>query len=308
MCAYALPVAVVGTRLTVPEVLSFGGRARCDHGPPRPPLAAAAPAAVFSLNPFLTVRVDGCAARCVLTFIHPTHHTRQEHVDGKWWTYLKPKSGFRFANTHGDHMVLQQSPAKAQIWGFAKPGKKKGAEIKIEKQTSCLESFYPFAIQRIHLFFFRGFFIIEYPSCMPLSSFSAHSMQLCRAPFTTVILSFIYLFSFFCIYICILLLLFFLGSTITVTSTASVATAADGTAGVTGVTAADGTWQVSMPAVKGCVQCGSSFLPFIQWFTSCLLVLYIYIACLLPKKSRAYVQLYTRSCEQAVLFCLNLLK
>eukprot|EP00729_Bicosta_minor_P006043 gene6043-14072_t len=88
--------------------------------------------------------------------------TAEEHVDGKWWTYLKPKSGFRFANTHGDHMVLQQSPAKAQIWGFAKPG-----------------------------------------------------------------------------------------STITVTSTASVATAADGTAGVTGVTAADGTWQVSMPAVKG---------------------------------------------------------
>lgn len=144
------------------------------------------------------------------------------------------------------------------------------------------------------------------PAC-PFLLFSAqHAIVPCTFYNCHSILFFF--FSFFCIYICILLLLFFLGSTITVTSTASIATAADGTAGVTGVTAADGTWQVSMPAVKGCVQCGSSFLPFIQWFTSCLLVLYIYIACLLPKKSRAYVQLYTRSCEQAVLFCLNLLK
>lgn len=158
MCAYALPVAVVGTRLTVPEVLSFGGRARCNHRPPRPPLAAAAPAAVFSLNPFLTVRVDGCAARCVLTFIHPTHHTRQEHVDGKWWTYLKPKSGFRFANTHGDHMVLQQSPAKAQIWGFAKPGKKKGSRDQNRKTNKLLGKLLSLCHSTHPSIFFSGFF------------------------------------------------------------------------------------------------------------------------------------------------------
>ena len=29
---------------------------------------------------------------------------------------------FRFSNTHGDHMVLQQAPAKAQIWGFGTAG------------------------------------------------------------------------------------------------------------------------------------------------------------------------------------------
>jgi hypothetical protein len=33
-----------------------------------------------------------------------------------------PPPAFRFANTLGDHMVLQQAPAKAQIWGFAPAG------------------------------------------------------------------------------------------------------------------------------------------------------------------------------------------
>ena len=46
----------------------------------------------------------------------------QSNVDGLWWTYLKPKPAFRFANTQGDHMVLQQAPAKAQVWGFAAAG------------------------------------------------------------------------------------------------------------------------------------------------------------------------------------------
>ena len=46
----------------------------------------------------------------------------QSNVDTLWWTYLKPKPAFRFANTQGDHMVLQQAPAKAQVWGFAAAG------------------------------------------------------------------------------------------------------------------------------------------------------------------------------------------
>ena len=29
---------------------------------------------------------------------------------------------FRFSNTHGDHMDLQQAPAKAQLWGFGTAG------------------------------------------------------------------------------------------------------------------------------------------------------------------------------------------
>ena len=44
------------------------------------------------------------------------------NTDPKWWTYLKPKPAFRFANTLGDHAVLQQAPAKASIWGFATSG------------------------------------------------------------------------------------------------------------------------------------------------------------------------------------------
>lgn len=47
--------------------------------------------------------------------------SQQGNTDKAWWTYLKPKAAFRFANTFGDHMVLQQN-AKAQIWGFARPG------------------------------------------------------------------------------------------------------------------------------------------------------------------------------------------
>eukprot|EP01052_Picozoa_sp_SAG31_P004231 SAG31_NODE_174_length_21353_cov_23.387974_1_plen_204_part_00 len=31
-------------------------------------------------------------------------------------------ASFRFSNTHGDHMVLQQAPAKAQVWGFGTAG------------------------------------------------------------------------------------------------------------------------------------------------------------------------------------------
>eukprot|EP01083_Nonionella_stella_P191083 707474_1 len=31
----------------------------------------------------------------------------------------KPPKPFRFGNTQGDHMVLQQQPYRAQIWGFS---------------------------------------------------------------------------------------------------------------------------------------------------------------------------------------------
>ena len=42
--------------------------------------------------------------------------------NNRWWTYLRPKATFRFANSLGDHMVLQQAPMKARLWGYATPG------------------------------------------------------------------------------------------------------------------------------------------------------------------------------------------
>jgi hypothetical protein len=33
-----------------------------------------------------------------------------------------PTNPFRFANTQGDHMVLQQAPQQATIWGFGTAG------------------------------------------------------------------------------------------------------------------------------------------------------------------------------------------
>ena len=43
------------------------------------------------------------------------------YSDG-FWSFLRPPPVFRFGNTLGDHAVLQQAPAHAIIWGFARPG------------------------------------------------------------------------------------------------------------------------------------------------------------------------------------------
>ena len=62
----------------------------------------------------------------------------QSNVDGLWWTYLKPKPAFRFANTHGDPMVLQQAPAKSAVYGIAvgKPSAVKVTVTDVEKGSS----------------------------------------------------------------------------------------------------------------------------------------------------------------------------
>jgi len=43
---------------------------------------------------------------------------------------------FRYANTFGNHMVLQQAPAKANIWGFGTPG----APVKVESTAGGMAS------------------------------------------------------------------------------------------------------------------------------------------------------------------------
>lgn len=40
----------------------------------------------------------------------------------KWSFSLCPDAKLRFASSYGDHMVLQKSPAKAALWGYAQEG------------------------------------------------------------------------------------------------------------------------------------------------------------------------------------------
>ena len=38
--------------------------------------------------------------------------------------YSETATVFRFANIYGDHMVLQQAPRRARIWGFGEVGQR----------------------------------------------------------------------------------------------------------------------------------------------------------------------------------------
>lgn len=40
---------------------------------------------------------------------------------------------FRFANVYGDHMVLQQEPHRARVWGYGEVGQKVFLTIDVDK-------------------------------------------------------------------------------------------------------------------------------------------------------------------------------
>ena len=44
---------------------------------------------------------------------------------------------FRFANIYGSHMVLQQAPQRARIWGFGEVGQK--VLVTLQREVYCAE-------------------------------------------------------------------------------------------------------------------------------------------------------------------------
>lgn len=51
-----------------------------------------------------------------------------------------PPSGLRFANSYGDHMVLQESPARAVVWGYCGPQGCDDVRVSLDGVSNVLAS------------------------------------------------------------------------------------------------------------------------------------------------------------------------